>query len=352
MPCIAMKILQLAATVLLLIWPVSSILSQDTPQVISADNVSRLVSTRQIDFSRLEGNFELGWFAANVDASEILIVDRDMRVYRVSQAGQVRELPLAERSPDDVTAILDALFLYDTPVVLYRHGQNTYINQHQLGQAEDYLALFGVSERREISVEATDADGNTIFLRYQLSSAGDTLTYVGLFAFPSPDQSAPAVRIGRIAFPYLMLSSLNDGGLTVFKYSDSSAFAEEQYALAGGPAVAGALNGDHFAWIDPWSERLNLLNLASGENRVVTDLGGSYAQYVLLTRDASAIIAVNLDFEPHVFAWNAETGRRFDLGPYRECERIPDRVSLSEDGASLIIGCDSGLDIWQIKGEG
>ena len=125
--------------------------------------------------------------------------------------------------------------------------------------------------------------------------------------------------------------------------------------LENGPAVFAAVNGavgSHFAFSDPASDRLNLLNLATAENRVVAKLDGAYSQYHILTSDGSAIILVNLDFDPVIVAWDVATGRRYDLGPYRNCGRIPDKVTLSVDGAALIIGCDKGLDIWRIVEEG
>ena len=344
---------KLTMTALLLMWPASSIVAQGMAQVISAQNLSRLASARRIDYSDLDSEYEVGWFAADKRASAFMILDQDMNVYQVSEAEVVHELGLVEESPDEVIAVLDAIYLGGMPVILYRYEQNAYINQHQLDQAQEYLALFGDSGRDEIIVEAIDSDDKLVFLRYQMSSDGEMLTFDSRLGIPSQDGSAPAVRVSRTPFPYVMVSSLSDGSLTVYKYSDRNrSFAKDQYALDDGPAVAGALNGNQFAWIDPRSERLNLLDLASGENRVIADLGGAYAQYMLLSRDASAIIMVNVDFTPHVYAWDTVSGQRYDLGPYRECQRIPDKVSLSADGASLIIGCDSGLDIWRIKQKG
>lgn len=143
--------------------------------------------------------------------------------------------------------------------------------------------------------------------------------------------------------------------MTVYEYPD--AFEEEtakRYVLDDGPAVAGAFNGpsaSHFIWGDPRSTRLNLLDLVSGQSSDFAALDGAYAQYILLTHDASAAIVVNLDFVAHVFAWDLKSGKRHYFGPYRECRHIPDNVILSADGKSLIIGCDSGLDIWQVPKE-
>jgi hypothetical protein len=54
-----------------------------------------------------------------------------------------------------------------------------------------------------------------------------------------------------------------------------------------------------------------------------------------------------------VVAWDVKTGERTILGEYRECNRPqPDMTRLSEDGTTLVIGCDTGLDIWRIVPEG
>lgn len=350
-----MMILLRTTTLLLLMGSAFVSIAQDKFQEIRAENLNNLVPVAQIDFSELDGEFEVGWFAANDDASEFIIFDRDINVYRVSDQGEYRQVPLVERSPEQVLAVLDALFKKGEPTVLYLLDQHVYVNQHLLGEADEYIALFWDSERDEIIVEATAADGVSYFLRYALSTDGETLTYVGRMALPSPDDEGFTVRVGRVAFPNLIISLLDDSGLNVYKYTDAvDPPTGANYMLDGGPAVFGALNGEdasHFAWNDPRSDKLNLLDLASGQNRVVADLKGAYAQYMFLTRDASVIIVVNLDFAPHVYAWDIDSGQQFDLGRYRECARIPDMVRLSADGASLIIGCDRGLDIWRIAEE-
>ena len=84
----------------------------------------------------------------------------------------------------------------------------------------------------------------------------------------------------------------------------------------------------------------------------IAPLNGDYAQWYFLSNDVSVIIAVNLGGEPNVVAWDTETGERRNLGNYRECERPqPDMARLTEDGSTLIIGCDTGLDIWRINEE-
>jgi hypothetical protein len=77
-------------------------------------------------------------------------------------------------------------------------------------------------------------------------------------------------------------------------------------------------------------------------------LGGVYLPFLALTPNADVIIAVNAGLQPIVTAWNTATGEKYDLGEYRQCNRQPDMVRLSQDGATLAIGCDTGVDIWRI----
>jgi hypothetical protein len=105
----------------------------------------------------------------------------------------------------------------------------------------------------------------------------------------------------------------------------------------------------HFAWRDGASSELHLLDFQTGEDQVVASLGGTYIPFLLLTVGADVIIGVNVGDQPNVVAWDVGTGEHLDLGEYRSCNRQPDMVRLSRDGSTLVIGCDTGLDIWRIE---
>ena len=93
------------------------------------------------------------------------------------------------------------------------------------------------------------------------------------------------------------------------------------------------------------------MDFETGEDRAVAPLEGQYVQWFFVTDAADVIIAVNINLEPVVVAWDSATGERFDLGSYRQCNRVPDKARLSLDGKTLVIGCDTGLDIWRIDGD-
>lgn len=320
-------------------------------EVIRADNLERLRPAARIDFADFPDELQIGWFEANGDASEFIVFDGAGRIYRVRTEGIIDSWTYREDEAQ-IFSVLDAVYVDDEPLLLYLLDGAYFLNDRHLRLDSFPVAVYKLEDA--VFVEAITHDGATVFHEVALETEADTISPVKTLNLPGSDSEVLGVLIGRIDFPFVLLSRLADKVLTAYRYPDE--FGEEpgrEYRLAGGPAVAGAINsgGSHFAWGDPESARLNLLDLASGENAVVAELGGAYAQYHLLTQDASVILAVNVDFAPETFAWEVETGRRHDLGAYRECTRIPDKVALSEDGRALLIGCDTGLEIWRIYTE-
>ncbi len=84
---------------------------------------------------------------------------------------------------------------------------------------------------------------------------------------------------------------------------------------------------------------------------LIAPLDGAFIPFMLLSFDASVAIGVNVGSEPTVIVWDTTTGERYDLGEYRACNRQPDMVRLSGDGTTLVIGCDTGLNIWRVVGD-
>ena len=293
---------------------------------------------------------KIGWFEADAEASEFIVFDQAGRVYRVSEAGIEDSRVYVEPGSGQLFSLIDAAYIGDEPQLLYVLDGEYFINEQPLPDGYEAVAMAHYVE--SLYVEAIDADGRTVIMPFGKRYAGGEWERFDDVFMPASDPGQPAVRIGRVSFPDLIYSALADSELYVFRFPGFKASMGRRYSLAQGPAVFGAVNasGSQFAWSDPASARLNLLDLVRGENRVVAEIGGAYAQYHLLTDDASAILVVNLDFAPEVFAWDVETGQRHALGAYRECQRIPDKVALSADGRALIIGCDTGLEIWRVNG--
>ena len=315
---------------------------------IRAGNLERLRPAARIDFADFPEELQIGWFEAKSDASEFIVFDSAGRIYRAGVAGIIDSVTYRVDEAQ-VFSLIDAVYADEDPFALYLLDDAYFINDRQLWTDDFPVAIHRVDQ--SLFVEAITDRGATAYHEVALETEGETISAVSIIDLPGSDSEFIGMLIGRIDFPSVLLSSLADSALTAYRYPE--AFSSESgrvYELDGGPAVAGAINGEgsHFAWSDPASARLNLLDIASGGNAVVAELDGAYAQYHLLTADASAILAVNMDFKPEVFAWDVATGERYDLGAYRECERIPDKVAISGDGKALIIGCDTGLEIWRV----
>jgi hypothetical protein len=154
------------------------------------------------------------------------------------------------------------------------------------------------------------------------------------------------MRIGRID-PPLAITATKEALLKRWNLETGEVTASAQ--LEALPA-AGQVNADgsSFAWVDQKFESLHLLNFETGKDQVIAPLGGTYIPFLLLSAKSDVIIGVNVGLEPGVMAWDVATGERIDLGTYRSCNRQPDMVRLSKDGSTLVVGCDTGLDIWRV----
>jgi len=339
---------------LLLLLAVPS-MAQEAHLLISADRLGRLASVGRIDFADFPWDINIGWFEANDSATEFVVFDNDANIHILTETGVIRSWSYVTQPSEQVFALIDAVYLDEAPLVLYLLDEHYFINNRQLEVNGRPVGIHRIQVRDSLFVEVVDENGDTSFWVYSAPSNQAEWMPLEQIPYPIYESSEALVKVGRIDFPLAIRSSLSDGSLHLNAYPNSfTADSGAEYRLKNGPAVFGAVNrrATHFAWSAPRSTLLNLLDLRSGANRIVAALDGAYAQYYLLGNDADAIIAVNLDFEPHVAAWDASTGQRFDLGRYRTCGRIPDKAALSEDGTALVIGCDSGLDIWRIVDEG
>lgn len=341
----------LACLMILLLLTAANI-AQEYGREIAAENLPRLRSSARIDFADIDAQLEIGWFAANEDATEFLLLGSAGEIYRIALLPGSRRWHSRQVRGAGSFALIDAIQLQGQPIILRQSDGKYLINENRLAHDMVPVALFhGVAEN-EVFVEAIAGDGQTQFLRYRLEPETGEISLRDVIPFPAAVHNSPVIRIGRIDFPVVILSALAENKLYLRIYPDFfNASAAKNYQLLNGPAVFGAVNApsaSHFAWTNPSREQLNLLDLKTGDNRIVASLDGAYPQYLLLSKDASALLAVNLDFQPVLVAWDAKSGERYDLGPYRECGRIPDNVEISRDGRALIIGCDTGLEVWRI----
>lgn len=326
--------------------------AQDAPEVINRDNVERLQPVAQIDFADLDAEFNMGWFAVDAQGERYAVTDVAGRVYVLDSAGTV--LDSVRPLEDDLSypgSLVDAAFAPDgTLYTLHSIDGQTYVNSKPVA-LETPIALWATDEPQQVFVEtSTLGEDEASIVELQVTEDGVQIVNVAPYA-PGEDEAA-VVRIGRIPPPYAVTSSL-EGIVKLWNLQTGEVLHDAENGTEE-PSVFGAVNSPptHLVWRDNASASLYLLDFATGENRTIADLGGAYAQWFFLSQDASVIFALNLDFEPLLVAWDAQTGRRFSLGEHRTCSRPqPDMARMSDDGTTLVVGCDTGLEIWRMVNE-
>jgi hypothetical protein len=343
--------------------------AQDSPEVMTATNIDRLQSVAQIDFANLELNnadpinqeFQTGWFVYHELSETFIVQDTHAHLWGITFDGTVtHEL--------EGTDLVDAFAFGETYFaflfaddgqyrVLYNNLEGT--SQNMLIQSEDEPQAIWMNcptpETCFASVEVRNGDELAVVSLPPLSDASADMTLelgdseLVRLPYAPADDSQAVVRIGRIPPPFTVTSSL-EGIVKLWNLQVGQSVYEVDNGT-GLPSVFGAINNPptHLVWRDNANQSLYLLDFETGENHLIAELNGDYAQWFFLSPDATVILAVNLGFEPNVIAWNVVTGEKTILGEYRECSRPqPDMARLSADGTTLVIGCDTGLDIWRI----
>jgi len=340
--------------------------AQDEPQPVTGDNVTRLSPAAQIDFDNLPeeaGEILSGGFALDPAGRRLALRNRDNAVTIFdTDAGliDVFSIPGADGLPDTV---LD--YAFDrTGALLAAIASDGATYSIAIRIVESELTLtqpFPFAPDIPLRVWF-DADEPYTWLEISPIDAGKS-PYVARIAYALPGVNAveaePVVlpfapdsdpdtfaRFGRIGAPYAVTAT-QAGRVTVWNLEQAAAITSAQ---TDGLPVFGGLNRDAsaLAWRDPDYQELHLLDLTSGEDRLVALLDGAYINYILVTPEADVILGVYVGDEPIVAAWDTATGERTDLGLYRTCGRTPDMARLSGNAAVLVIGCDTGVDIWRV----
>ena len=339
--------------------------AEDNPP-LTADSLDQFRSVVHIDFAAQEDaeSFDSGWFAFSGDGAHIAVTRRDgALVIFDSDSGEPVITYNVTRNSGQPGTVLDADFGDDdrTLIALHADGERYYLSLHTLD--EDEITVVTLLESPDMPVRVWLADTGAhawievlalesehYVMRMPLPSASEDDTEI--ISMPSgPENDADAyVRIGRIPAPLAVTASL-EGVVKLWDLETGEVTHEVQ--LDGVP-VFGRVNettATQMAWRDPISDGLYLLDFVSGENRQIAELGGVYIQALLLAPAGDIILGVDVDHRPVVVAWNTADGEVTELGDYRECSRVPDLVRLSADGTTLVIGCDTGLDIWRVQAE-
>jgi WD40 repeat protein len=350
------------------------------PEVISAENIHNLHSVMTIDFADsieeagifLTGRFVLG-YEHHDNNREILTgfatANRDNRIIVWNYDGDVIASYQALGGNNIPADVIDIAFVERIVISLHSDGETNFIAYHLLDTDTTQIIQLPYPNDTPLSIwlDSSEIDNGILLIFVEILPHDPTIqSYISEMRMrinphdmsveqsrtypyaPATDLNA-AVRIGRIPPPYVVTSSI-EGEIKLWNLQ-----TEEIMNIAkveNGPAVFGQMNAtaEYLAWRDPQSEFLNLLDFNTGENHIIAELNRQYIQGYFVTISGDTILGVNVDFEPIVVAWDVTTGNRIDLGYYRQCNRVPDLIRLSRDGGSLIIGCDTGLDIWRAAG--
>lgn len=321
---------------------------------ITSDNYTDLQSVMQIDFTDLDDTrFLTGWFALNADGTRYAVTNGQGTVFDISVDFDTLSYTTEEIQlhPSDETlpvSVVDAVYVDDDLYILYTLDGQAMLNDLML-KMQNPIALFSGNKNEAILYieDSPVLSGETQIYSYRVNPLEplETLPY-------APATVDDAVRIGRIPLPYVVTSTF-EGVVTLWDVEGDSKIAEVDNGTLE-PSVFGNINtsASHLVWRDNPNQNLYLLDFSTGDNQYIDDLNGQYAQWYFLSNEADVIIAVNLEFQPIIVAWDVVTSERTNLGDYRQCERPqPDMSRFSADGSTLVIGCDTGLDIWRIPQE-
>ncbi len=344
--------------------------AQDTSPVIAAANIRQLQSVTHINFADLpeaSGSVQNGWFVVNPQGDQFVVKSRSEHLLWLDQGSRV----LADyviTSPDGLSAtVLDAAFDQTGENLLSAHagGGIFYLAKQYVGVASPFIFKF---QSADIPIRLWQGQDKADFLEilpadplvrpYILMLPPDPLVELNVqlieleldqleTALVAPDNDPDSyLRIGRIE-PPLAITVTKSGLLKRWNLETGELTATAELGEIPGMGAVNAA-GTYFAWRDGASTALHLLDFETGMDAVITLLGGTYIPFLLLSANADVIIGVNIGDEPNVIVWDVATGEHLDLGDYRACNRQPDLVRLSRDGSTLVIGCDTGLDIWRI----
>jgi hypothetical protein len=323
---------------------------QEGRAVIDAGNVARLHSAQQIDFVNLPaeaGEVRSGWFAANASASRFLIRTKTETLLLLDEDSQLLDSYFIPGSDGLPTTIMDAA-LEDTMASLHSDGAG-YVVAERVGDAlwaapidEAHIPLsVWIGEHIWLETLPQTPETPEVLLGY---TQGE---FVREHLNPAENDPDSIIRIGRILPPQAV--TVTETGLVKLWNMETGELVRS--ADVDGLPQFGAVNtaGTHFAWRGGDSYAINLLNFETGENRII-DPDAPLVDWLFVGASGDVVLGVGYDGLPHVVAWNVATGEMTDLGEYRACNRPPDTVRLSRDGTTLIIGCDTGLDLWRVEG--
>lgn len=359
--CIIIHILFIFC-LLLISLAIPAVAQTDPVPLINTDNIAQLQAVQQLDFSQLPSGIETasGQFVMNTDGSRIVSFGNQVNEPPFSQviiweAGKIVGVVAIEGNSitRELTDDGQCLYVgYQGHLKAYRLDSEEEMNPEfmhvELLNIDDFAVNFWQDEGFDCApdfyVEVAAADGQLY--------RGEVVDDVGFIVmdtlFVLPDITL-AARVGRIP-PPLALTIDFDGNLYRWDMSTNTVTGQVN---VGEIAMFGKLNegGSHYMWLSSAQDGLYLADFESETTTQITSLDKVYISHMLLTHSVDVVIGIDpYDVRGTISAWQVTTGERLDLGNYRACDRTqPDLVQLSQDGATMVIGCDMGLEVWRIR---
>lgn len=339
----------------------------DLPSVISADTVRDLRHARTVRYADVAETPYApdalplsGWFTLSPDGSKAaFVIDGGIRIMHTG-GDSTHDTGW---TVDDGT-VIDARWNVDSSelAVVYQRPERPYLVTVGMDDAKlmrDLPDDLGIPVRvwfgddsylwLETTPAPDDPDRSGFqVVRLPLYDAADDEP-LSLPTGPEHDFDS-FVRIGRIPAPLAITATFN-GTVRRWDLQTGDITAEVELPVAPTFGRVNETNGVEFAWRDEASTALHLLNFDTGEDVELAPLHGEYIQALLLTPDASVVLAVHRGDDATVTAWITATGEEIALGAYGDgiCSRVPDMVQLAQNGTRLVIGCDSGFEVWEVE---
>jgi WD40 repeat protein len=336
--------------------------------LITASNIDALKSVLTVEFADLQAaRIENGWFALSPGGEYIATISRNNKLIVWNALGQIVDSYAIQAEDGLTTTVMDAAFHAEPGMlasthtagnsfyVVYRYLESHFMEYYRFESTDVPLRIWKGGDVLSVWLEVAPNDSfrrryvlrlNPFPLdRIRINEVLGEQEYIELPSGPENDPDS-FLRIGRIDPPHA-ITVTRDFLIKRWNLETGEVTASAQLKVLPG---AGHLtpDGRYFAWRDGDSTALYRLDFETGENQLVAPLNSTYLPFLLLNITGDVIIGVNAGLQPIVVAWNVATGLRHDLGNYRSCRRQPDMARLSQDGTTLVVGCDSGLDIWRV----
>ena len=335
-------------------------IAQSNP-VISADNIERLQSVSTIDFETLPNNIQpaSGQFVINHDATVVITFGNAEAEPPFSRAIRWHEDEIIVNHIDDSSLVR---YLTDDGECLYvgyvgylmvyafhpdQAPADVWLGPLELPSAQDSAVNFWMDDNTTCSadfyVEVASQNGTLNTL--QVVNGDPDILHEDIFILP--DETV-AARVGRVP-PPLALTLDFDGNLYRWDMTTNEITASIN---VDDVAMFGKLNnsGTHYVWLPNARDGLYLANFLDETFEQVVSFDELYISHLILSDNADVVIGVDpYDQRGTVVAWDIDSEERINLGEYRHCQRVqPDLARLSSDGTALVIGCDTGIDIWRV----